>query len=874
MNSPPRLIIASLIALASACGDDSASPKTDSNNFNNTTNNNNNNNNAQDMSGAPDLSGGDMSAPQDMSGGDMDAPSDMASSLRPYAPALVDPSDAPGPCATPLVTQPGALRARVFTTSLRVDLDHVTSHAAWRDRVHRFIWQHVLPCRAPDAPNVVVFPESISLPMVLIGDKAAPSRARADSASALALMATSLARPLSYYQPIYPDAPLPRLLLLAATDTLARATLDTFAQIADRHDLYIALTVNAAPWEPIYDYEAVAALGDSDHDGLGSAWRATSDRVHNVALLFGPDGQLIHRAPKLHLTPLEERVLGLLPGDFTQLSAPELPWGRTALVISDSARMPNVQDRLDDLAAAVYLEHQATPGNWAQLTPAVPGQAPRWTPDLAIMGGWSLVQRAPRAVALAVSRLTGNLFELGFDGQIQLIERPGQRSGQLIGQRGPLAGHALVGPWVIDDPGLADPSRSLDARREALRDAGEARQPAATGPERGQQIEGAWAMDLTHAAQPQVETHPALARAADHLIIALSAGAPGQRVIALRKLDPRAAQLPLAQLAHPDYDLIRPQLVVDASQNVHVVAEAIGKRIMGERAGAYDNRLIYARLPYGAAAFEEISLIASAGAWAYHPSLALANNTLHLTWTQQLQGGVSRAYYAQGVLDSRPAGSPFERAMPLALDARPAASQQWDARVAAAGQLVAAVWLDYRDRRWVVLAALSQDAGLSWSAPVMLHEATPDVISLHSSPTIAALGAGEFMVAWTHLTEGGLSSAIAARKLKAGPRGAPALGALHMLGSDQDHDRWARTPALATGGLTPATLAWVEQHQASVTVRSAAYDALLDQFIPRPELVAPGGAYGPQLIDAGPQRPGALVYESGGVKPEIVTKPR
>jgi hypothetical protein len=95
-----------------------------------------------------------------------------------------------------------------------------------------------------------------------------------------------------------------------------------------------------------------------------------------------------------------------------------------------------------------------------------------------------------------------------------------------------------------------------------------------------------------------------------------------------------------------------------------------------------------------------------------------------------------------------------------------------------------------------------------------------------------------------------------------------------MLGSDQDHDRWARTPALATGGLTPATLAWVEQHQASVTVRSAAYDALLDQFIPRPELVAPGGAYGPQLIDAGPQRPGALVYESGGVKPEIVTKPR
>lgn len=854
MKRPPLILLTSLTALALSCGDDAARA------VNNGTNNQYNNNNVQDMSLPPQ----DMSLP----------PQDMATTGRTYSPDIIDPP-LPSSCNTPLVTQPGALRARVFTTSLRVDLRDLTDHLAWRTRINAMLWRHVLPCRAQDAPNLVVFPEAISLPMTLIGDKAAPSRARTDSASALALMANGLATPLAYYQSLYPEAPLPRQLLLASTDTLARATLDTFAQLADHHDLYIAVPINTAPWERVEDPALVATLGDSDYDGLSEAWRANSDRVKPVTLIFGPDGQLVHRAERLHLSEQEIRVLSLVPGDFTRLSAAPLPWGRTAVASTLDARMPNVQDRLDDLGAQLYLEPEAAAASWTRQgrAPSEPGLPPSWEPDLFMMSGWNLLQRAPRGVALVVSRLTGNLFELGFDGQLQLVEKASTRADQFVGQRAPLAGNALISPWVTPDPALQDPTLSLAQRRDVLELVGESLQPASSAPASGLQIEGVWAMDLTQPEQGRVETHPAVARSAQRELLALSEGVPGRRKIMVRQLDGARAQRAIAELSHPDYDLVHPQIVAASDGTIHLVTEAIGKRLMGANEGAQDNRLLYARLREGEAYFEDVALLQMAGSWAYHPSLAITANTLHLAWTQHTQGA-QRAFYAQSVVGKSDGTQPFERAVAIALDPRPAAAEQWDVRVAASGQRVAAAWLDYQDRRWSVLVSTSIDAGLSWSTPTPLDQSPADVISLHASPTITALSGGGFLVAWTHLVESGLSTAIALRRISSDQRGNLKLGALHMLGSLGDADRWERTPALSSPDPVGMNqIVWVEQQQATTTLRVATYNPELDALLPTQRAIAaPRGAYLPQLLLSSDGQDTTLVYEASDAKDEIIAQ--
>jgi predicted amidohydrolase len=858
LRSPTALILSSLLAL-SACGDDTDKQQPPSNKFNNF-----NNIDSADMSDQPDiLFQQDMSTEFDMSPQDMSGEPDL--SERPaYDPTLVELGPPPAQCVTPIISQPGPRHARIFTMSLRANLADAADHLTWRQRIHTLLWANVLPCLASDAPNVVVFPEAISLPMLLIGDKAAPARQRADSTSALAIMASTLVAPLAYYQSLYPEQPLPRLLLLAATDTLARATLDTFAQLADRYDLTIVVPVHAARWERVEQPDIAAQLADSDYAPSGSAWRAAEPLPRSVALVFGPDGALLQRAEKTHLGALEQRALALVPGQLDGVRVLPSPWGRTAVVLGESARMPSLQDRLDDLGAALILAPQSGPGRLAPQDPAAP-----WPSDLANMGAWNLVQRSPRARHAITAQLTGNLFELTFDGQVRLIEDAGPRAARLLGQSAALAGNLFVSPWVRPDPVEQDPMAPEQARRAALAQTSAALAAGSGDPLEGQYVEGVWALDLQRAPEADVETHPALISAGAYALLALSTGPVGGRKIALRKL--AGEQQPLAQLAHPDYDLVRPQIVLDANGAVHLVAEAIGKRLQGANEGAMDNRLLYARLAADATSFEAVTLITPAGGFAYHPALALSQGTLHLAWTQQT-GQVTRVVYAQGALTAN-AANPFERATPAQVNAQMEAVEQWDARLAVSGQRVAILWLERRDQSWRPMLATSQDAGLSWSAPTPLDDDEPRA-TYHSSPAICALPQGRLLVAWTHMVAGERSSAIAARLVsQAGSR--MQLGPQHLIGQTDDLERWERSPALACAtelsALTTARIAWVEQEQSRFSVHAAQLDTALDAVKVNTDAIsAPGGAFGLRLMWPARGLP-ALAYESGGDKSAIVT---
>jgi hypothetical protein len=76
-------------------------------------------------------------------------------------------------------------------------------------------------------------------------------------------------------------------------------------------------------------------------------------------------------------------------------------------------------------------------------------------------------------------------------------------------------------------------------------------------------------------------------------------------------------------------------------------------------------------------------------------------------------------------------------------------ANQWDVRLAVAPSAIAAVWMDFRDRSWEILAAASVDGGLSWSAPTRLDAVPEGVQALNSSPTVQHLEGRRFLAAWT-----------------------------------------------------------------------------------------------------------------------------
>lgn len=695
---------------------------------------------------SPDVEG-DFDASQ---GGDAAEALDGASN---YDDELHPPETPLGDCPTEQVgpDTPGAPAARIFIPSYRLDFDALTSHQSYREHLHQLVRTQVVPCMPADAATWVVFPEAMSLPMLLIGPKAAAARQMQDSSRALSAMMTQMPDANAYYAERYPTISANSRFMLAMTDPLVRATYDTFGQIAARYGLYISVGVTLPAFSRVQDPAEVRRLADPDITHPRYAYRAEDARIYSRQLLFGPDGQLLDDTLKPYLSQMGREQLGLNDAPLRTVHTVDRPWGSSSVAQSDSAMMPDVQDRLDDLGARVVVQPSALRGGWASDT--------IWQPDRFMLGSYSLVQRSPRVTRSYVPQLTGNFFEIHFDAQVQMVaDADAHPQGQaFIGQQSAAPGNFFVGPWVVEDPRVTHPQWSLDARRAALREAGARLTPDASEPLDSGTVAGIWSNDLAapEPARP-LETHPALAATPERLYLATSHGLIGARSLRMRILstDSDAPEtLADLQTSPHGYDVIRPTIAVGASR-VHVVAELVGEN---------ENRLVYqaydkqTQSPVGNPRVIDAQFV---GTHAYHPDIAVSGDVLNMTWVQEVNG-VNRAFFAQTSLSA-----PFEslsvhteiaRHSEEALsypgtvhsDAdRRAPASHWDARLAVTPSAIAITWLNYRAPNWELLAAASVDGGLSWSHPLRVDNVPDSVQALNASPAIVALDGRRFAVAW------------------------------------------------------------------------------------------------------------------------------
>lgn len=411
----------------------------------------------------------------------------------------------------------------MFAIGNKIELRYAATYADFRDKMFALVDRrhlrraelvqrdvddvasHIQP-RDPNAPErvLVAFPEDVALVAGLIGSRGASARLAnihiGGSQVAFASLIFNSMPQIEYYRQRFPGLPIVRHLLLALTDTFYRAAYETFRDIARTYGVYVATTWNAAPArrvEASEDPELVALLRDPDEAETRSyAYVAVSSDVYNTTFLFDPDGSILIRDPegsirrspeetggilrgslnKAYLTEVEQDVLPLAYGRVQDLDVIDTPVGRIGSVISKDAWMIDVNDRYEAKGASLLLQPEAY-SEWAFV-------ADPWQPDNFKAGGYAQLQRNPSFLYNVTPSITGNLYEVTFDGQSAILGKRRKSSSAeptWIGQNFD-RGFLSVAPWIIEDPGLAQPSLTLSERRRLLAETGMHLLPGAQPP--------------------------------------------------------------------------------------------------------------------------------------------------------------------------------------------------------------------------------------------------------------------------------------------------------------------------------------------------------------------------------------------------------
>lgn len=645
-----------------------------------------------------------------------------------------------------------------------------------------------------DGRNLVVWPEDLGLWAALTGQRAAEARASGSLVGAVATLFSQYAPQMAYYGGVYPETaarfPQVRLLALALTDTFGRTAIETFSEMAAKYRVYLEAGVNMTqawkvvcrtdehpPQEPCTERNPakVQMLGDPQEPDRGYAYEAVSNRVSNMALVFGPDGKLISKQVKNYVTPSEVgqdegvvAALDLVPGAiWDDLSPVRTPVGTLGFVTSKDAWMPDVADKLEEQDVDLLIQPEFFSGDLATTTGM-------WPADTLKASGYSDVQRHPGFSAVVVPSAVGSVFDFSADQQTHIAEREATGGRWLIGQP---PGPNLTGvtPWVVPDP--ARPGEPIPERRKRLGEAGKALapgsgvgcpDPAKPGPcELGHVETVLWRdvpvgfrgyrRNLQHkqtrflAARPlgrtrAPEQRAAVAMAGKYAVVAYEQrrGGAGRTMVAASRDGGR-------------HWLTGREAVPRAPGTQQTPAIAIDRRGRMTLAYAKKGRIYFARgaitARRGVRFGRERELDPpTAGTPQWRPSLALGpDGAVHAAWvdaSERFADGRSQA----SIRYTRIRGGAAEKARrldtgtPAKLATR--LDNAWAPSLAVSGKRVLLTWVDFQNYDWDVMTRLSTNGGSTFGKQVDLNPEKPEIENLSDSPRPVFTKAGPF-VAWT-----------------------------------------------------------------------------------------------------------------------------
>ena len=737
-----------------------------------------------------------------------------------------------------VLTEPAfAAPVRIFAVGNKQRLDDAVTYQTYRDKMTALmdatfpgrsnfvqagvddVASHLLPAD-PGAPAnaLVVFPEDVGLITAFIGSRGAAARQKTSSTLAIAGLLGPYGAQFSYYQSKFPGQPAVRVLVLALTDMFYRAFYETFRDLAVTYGVHLAASVNAAPARRVDEADdpgLVALLRDPDEPTRTYAYEAVSPLAHNTTFIFAPDGSVLVpdgnggtlHAPaetagvvngstdKAYLTPIEQPPpgqavgLALAFGPVRDMEVLDTPVGRLAVVISKDAWMVDVNDRFAAKGATVMLQNEAF-SEWAYA-------ADPWQPDVFKEGGFANLEKEAGFLVNVNASLTGNLFEITFDGQSAILGRKGKASpGPLgpqnawIGQN-PDTGFRVIAAWIEPDPGIASPALTLAERRMLLAADGAKLLPGSGVPCGGSLIVGAcengyreavvWTdvtlpdgpttapVDPVRAPPPRFSpsvrvSGPEATPVAQH---APQLAAAGARVyVVWHEARAGLENVFLAVSRDGGQTFASPIRVSDNPAGT--VAELFpavavrGNRVLvvwQEFAAGHDDRqgrIKLARLgPLGRKRGADVRVdgLDASGKWL--PAIAFVGTDPVVAWVDERDAGpegepLEHVFAAHG----RRGGTVFGPAVrvdggapvPLATHL----DNKWGPTLAASGRSLYAAWADFRNYNWDIFLARSPDRGASWGSNVQVDD-FPDFERIDERPSVAADRLGHVHVVWTDL---------------------------------------------------------------------------------------------------------------------------
>ncbi|MFA5938589.1 MAG: glycerophosphodiester phosphodiesterase family protein [Sinimarinibacterium sp.] len=361
-------------------------------------------------------------------------------------------------------------KLRVVGIQFKQDVRHVETYASFRTKMRCLMEDHAVPLMLPGTPMLVVFNEDIGLMTLATGTRGAlvreqaatPLRAPAGDAAplgivgALGLLNAAYAPQIAAYQALFPGVDPRKQVLLAATDTFARAYSQTFSDIARDYGVYVVASNNQAQYRASRDPIDIALFKDPDLDSVDEVYVATSPVVTNQTATWGPldvrpdapkgETNLLFRNHKVPLTDIELTVLALdegpAEGDAALANAagvevegfrlgfatslPAFQWGydfgqRPADFKPCADVRVSYMPCMDALGVDVVVQAEANPGRWAT------EQAGGWQPLEWMASTWRTVAEPTVGFRYNVTpHMVGNLLDLAFDGQSAITMRGAQ----------------------------------------------------------------------------------------------------------------------------------------------------------------------------------------------------------------------------------------------------------------------------------------------------------------------------------------------------------------------------------------------------------------------------------------------------------------
>ena len=363
--------------------------------------------------------------------------------------------------------------------------------------------------------NVFVFEEHAGLPLLFFGKRGKSARENASNSTQAAIFLSSeFQNAASYYISKFPEIStfLARPLFLAATDTLWRVFFDTFSKIAKDYGVWVVSCQNS-PYPYLEKVQgnskdgfSISAFVDEVVKDKSYFYVATTSDVWNTCFVFSPQGEIKHYTRKVNLVPTEKTELQFSSGTYEELSVFRIPGTEVdiCVAISLDAFVPRYIQELDSKGCDVLLQPDANSGAWATDGGLGYWQPLEWlgstmgsiqtkkyigcpNPDEALFlktGGvkcnFQEIAINSKSIKYNVNpMMTGNLFEVSFDGQTAITGRDKRAKrdinyiglsklqdltfeGKIMFEEG---GFILLGSWSFDLSSLA-PEEQQNKSRE------------------------------------------------------------------------------------------------------------------------------------------------------------------------------------------------------------------------------------------------------------------------------------------------------------------------------------------------------------------------------------------------------------------------